>query len=269
MIKKFIRVLALILSLIFLFNFGACSPDNNDPNDGPDNKEKQYQDISLDTGLFIGNDVPICRDKVGNYNGVRIGYPGSDYIYDIGGEYVEDFEVGIDMTFNSTTCIEYIFTPNQWCVTEFVVCNSNGQKLFGIVRDWVALNQLEVYHVGYVIDYRQNPNVYYAQGNLYTDLAQALNAKHLCLPKYHDATNTGWFMVEVIDGGVLKISTSVDETSSKKLEQTFKFDSSNGFKIKICDGRQRMMDYIEEANMQTIREFRTCVLITALKIERK
>lgn len=264
--KKSIRIFSVLLSFVFLFISGACS--NNDDLDNQSNDEDQYQNISLSTELFIADEVPISVDHVGDYTGIKIGYPGSDHFYGIGGEYVEDFEVEIDMIFNSTTRLEYLFSPNQWCVAEFIICDLNGQKLFGIVRDWLWSNQLEVYNVGYIIDYRQNPNIYYAQGNLYTDIAQVLNAKHLCAPKYDDATKPGWFLAEVVDDQILKISTSVDETSSKKLEQTFMYDVSKGFKIKIRDGRQRMLDYISETNMQTTREFRTCVLVTSLKTKK-
>lgn len=229
--------------------------------------EEVYQNIEVKESLFIGGDVPVYKDTVGKFSGTMIGYSGGDGKYGIYGKYEEDFEVELNKEFTTNVRIEYIFAPNQWCVTEFNVCDLTGRKMFGVVRDWLALSQIEFYDVGYIIDYRQNPNIYYAQGNQYSDIYETLNAKHLCTPKYNDRSTTGWISVEIVGENYIKISASVDENSVKPLEQVFKYDASKGYKIKICDGRQRTLDYIEESGAPTMREFRTCVMITSLKVK--
>jgi hypothetical protein len=219
----------------------------------------------ISTQLFEASEVPVYNGSVGDYKGVMVGYIGSDRRNGVLGEYMEDFEVFFDGVFQGDTEIEYIYPLSQWSSTQFIVCDLEGNELFGFMHDWLALSQAEFFDLGYLIDYTQSPLAYYAQGNTYYDLYEAKLAKHVVKPIYNQAEASGNLKIEFLNENNVKVSMSVSDNSKKELTNVFSArEIKNGYRIKIKDARQMILDYREETGADITSEYRTCVLVVGV-----
>lgn len=259
-----------ITTMVFIFTFGivGCNtflPNNGSSSSSSENLLSESVGEIPSTQLFDAGDVPVYNSTVGGYKGVMVGWIGSDTSYGIDLKKVEDFEVPFRGIFKGDAQIEYIYPLSQWSSTQFIVCDLEGNELFGGVHDWISLGKDRFFDIGYLIDYRQTPHKYFAQGNTYNDLYEAKLAKHTAKPIYDQAEESGTFDIKFINDSYVKVSMSESNQATRRLETIFEAKNlKDGYIIKIKDARQMILDYREETGENVVSQFRTCVLIVSV-----